>query len=263
MKINSVFSDYNLFNVKENVAKDRDRTSKHVSDFYNKTVTDYVSISEEGKQALREKVHELSPESENITAYEVTTQNTNEIEWEHYMAMRELQMAPFKDKEYNVEDMMSSSADAYETLYNKIVEQHKDGNRQVTYDIAGESSVTLEEDLEGLNRAYEKSLSNLAGYITVQQTNKAFANPDSAWYFKRIGMQPSKENSQDNQDMEQKDYLDQEYINTAMSVMKQAREQFLLLFGNANYNKGAMKGIVFNMINGNADFMAKTQKLFS
>ena len=226
-----------------------------------------LTISEEGRQALKEKVRELSPEIEEEDFEFATTKNTNFVEFEHYMALRELHGTHLEGKEYDVKDVMASVAEAYETLYNEIWEQHKNGDRQVTYDIIGESSVTLEEDLEGLDKAYKRCLANLEGYIYCQQTNKAFANPDSEWWFRRHPelRVPSSENRVKNKEKEQDDYdyFDQEYIKTAVSIMMQAREQFLSLFWGPNYQQGAMKDIVSQIMNGNDDFMEKTQKLFS
>ncbi|MCH5248400.1 MAG: hypothetical protein J1E98_00635 [Lachnospiraceae bacterium] len=229
----------------------------------NNTV-DNVSISKEGMNALREKVGECASVSADIDVHKMTIHNTNEVTWEHYAAIREFQEPLFQNGDYDVNDLMESLAEAYETLYNKIIEEHTNGDRQVNYQIAGECSVTLEDDLEGLDDAYKWSMSNLAGYITCQQTNKAFANPNSAWYFNRLGLQFPKENSPQVKKMyEDYNYLDQKYINTVISIMKQSRENFLTLFNNADYKKGMMKGIVSNMINGNTDFVTKTQKLFS
>ncbi len=40
-------------------------------------------------------------------------------------------------------------------------------------------------DRAGLDEDYKMRLANLNGYIAYQQTNKAFVNPDSSWYFHR------------------------------------------------------------------------------
>jgi len=64
---------------------------------------------------------------------------------------------------------MKSMMDAYETRYNYIVKEHENGERQVSYDLTGENSLTLDEDLAGLDRAYNKRLANLAGYMYVSR----------------------------------------------------------------------------------------------
>ncbi len=61
-------------------------------------------------------------------------------------------------------------------------------------------------------------LANLAGYITCQQTNKAFENPNSSWYFHRNASQ----NEGKTQDKTR--LFDTEYRETATSIMEHARE---------------------------------------
>ena len=141
------------------------------------------SISDEGRNMLREMVGKLEPDSDDIHAREVTIQNTNEIAWEHYTAMRGISSQTLKDGNYNVEDVMKSIIDTYETRYSEIVKAHENGDREVAYELTGKRSLTLDEDLAGLDEAYKMRMANLKGYITCQQTNKAFENPDSSWYF--------------------------------------------------------------------------------
>lgn len=64
--------------------KTTDLRSMHdVLDYEIKQV-DNVEISEEGMRALREKLKEIKPEVEEPIGYELTIQDTNEVEWEHY-----------------------------------------------------------------------------------------------------------------------------------------------------------------------------------
>ena len=167
----------------------------------------------------------------------------DEVEWEHYTAMREILGQALENREYDVKDVMKSVMDAYESIYNKILEEHENGDRNVSYELTGERFITLEEDLAGLDQAFQLCLKNLEGYITCQQTNKAFANPDTAWYFNRI-------------------YFDKSYQETVMAIMKQAREEFLLQFQKPGYQKGIASRIVSGLFEQNKEFMEKTQKLF-
>lgn len=57
----------------------------------------------------------------------MTIQDTNEFEWEHYTAMREYSSLSLKDGNYNLEDVMKSMMDAYQTRYNQIVKEHDAG----------------------------------------------------------------------------------------------------------------------------------------
>ena len=100
-------------------------------------------------------------------------------------------------------------------------------------------------------------LANLKGYITCQQTNKAFENPDSSWYFNRNGLQ----NEGKTQDRDA--FFDTGYKESAVSIMEQAREKFLTAFKDAGYKKGTAISILSSILNENANFVAYTQKLFS
>ena len=80
---------------------------------------------------------------------------------------------------------MKSIMDTYEARYNEIVKEHENGDREVSYELTGKRSLTLEEDLAGLDEAFKMRLANLEGYIACQQTNRAFENPDSSWFLNR------------------------------------------------------------------------------
>ena len=167
---------------------------------------------------------------------------------------------------YNVVDVMNSIMETYETLYNQIVEEHKYGDRQVSYDVSGDRSLTLEEDLAGLDKAFEMRMQNLKGYIACQQTNKAFAHPDyDYWFMRKTGIL-SLQSAQSKRKAIKKDdynYMDEDYIDTAVAMMNLARENFLVLLDSKDYQKGDGRYIISDIINKNDDFMAKTHKLFS
>ncbi len=159
----------------------------------------------------------------------VTTESTNEVMFEHYMSMREYMAGSFDhEADYDENDIMQAVMGAYEKLYNKIVKEHENGDREVDYDISGKSKISLEEDLKGLDVAFNRCISDLGGYLTCKQTNEMFANPDKDWFFRK--------NEQHNEEALEKEmpvlplkYTD-EYINQCFSALKQAREAFLLKF---------------------------------
>ncbi|MCM1047662.1 MAG: hypothetical protein NC433_04470 [Clostridiales bacterium] len=102
--------------------------------------------------------------------------------------------------------------------------------------------MTLDEDLAGLNEAFKMRLANLEGYITCQQTNKAFENPDSSWYFCRNDSQ-NEVKTQDRVQMP-----DTQYQKTAVEIMEQAREKFLAAYENINYKKGTAVSILSDIM---------------
>ena len=214
-----------------------------------------LSISDEGRNMLREMVNKFEPDSDYVNARELTIQNTNEVAWEHYTAMRGISSQTLKDGNYNVEDVMKSIMDTYEARYNEIVKKHEKGEREVSYEFTGKRSLMLEEDLAGLDEAFKMRLANLEGYITCQQTNKAFENPDSSWFFNRNGSQ----NEGEEQDRIQ--LFDTEYRDLAVSIMEQTREKFLAAFKSFGYKKGTALDIFANVLKENINSAAKTNNL--
>lgn len=187
MAINSIYHHNTSYHLQNQVKKSSLATVKQVKDYLSKPTT-IVSISEEGQAALREKIMQMEKQSDHMNDAEIMPQKTNEVAWEHYTAMREISSQTLKNGNYNAEDVMKSIMDTYETRYNEIIKKHENGDREVSYELTGKRSLTLDEDLAGLDEAYKMRLANLAGYITCQQTNKSFENPDSSWYFHRNGL---------------------------------------------------------------------------
>ncbi|MBD5548746.1 MAG: hypothetical protein HDQ97_15390 [Lachnospiraceae bacterium] len=254
MAISGVGENYDYLGKAANYMQGKTTVKEAVSKTVKQSAN--LSISDAGRNMLREMVSKFEPDSDYANARELTIQNTNEIAWEHYTAMRGVSSQTLKDGNYNVEDVMKSIMDTYETRYNEIVKEHENGDREVSYELMGKRSLTLDEDLAGLDEAYKMRLANLTGYITCQQTNKAFENPDSSWYFRRNGYQ----NEGKTQDKTQ--LFDTEYRDSAVSIMEQAREKFLTAFKSSGYEKGAATSILSDILNENANFVAITQKLF-
>lgn len=100
-------------------------------------------------------------------------------------------------------------------------------------------------------------LANLAGYIACQQTNKAFENPDSTWYFNRNGAQS------EGKTPDKPQLFDTKYRDAAITIMEQAREKFLMACKSSGYKKGAAIGMLSDILHENASFAANTKKLFS
>lgn len=234
---------YDRFCLFEVERKTTNFRSMHDNSDHKNEQVDNVLISDEGMKALREKLKEVKPEVEEPIGYELTIQDTNEVEWEHYTAMREYSGLTLKDGNYNLEDVMKSMLDAYETRYNQIIKEHENGDRRVSYDLTGENTLTLEEDLAGLDRAYNRRLANLAGYIVCQQTN------DGSKFFQSTNMKKAA--------TEQKEYID-----TAVSMMEKAQKRFLEMREEPDYKEGTAKNIIWNYMSADTIFMEKTQKLF-
>ena len=235
---------YDRFCLFEMERKSKDFRGMDDNVAYKNKQIDNVEISNEGRRALREKLREVKPKVEEPIGYELTIQDTNEVEWEHYTSMREYSGLTLKDGKYNLEDVMKSMMDAYETRYNYIVKEHETGERQVSYNLTGENSLTLDEDLAGLDRAYNKRLANLVGYIVCQQTN------DGSKFFQTTNM---KKNT-----AEQKEYID-----TAVSMMEKAQKRFLEMHEEPKYTAGIAKSVIWDIMSNDKNFMETTQRLFA
>lgn len=240
MSVNKIRSNYCYMRTATNHMQEK----ATVKDADRRTVeqSTNLSISDEGRNMLREMSSRFEPALDDINARELTIQNTNEVAWEHYMAMRGISSQTLKDGNYNVEDVMKSIMDTYETRYNEIVKEHENGDREVSYELTGKRSLTLDEDLAGLDEAFKMRLANLEGYITCQQTNKAFENADSSWYFRRN----SPQNEVKTQDKAQ--MFDTKYQKTAVSIMEQAKEKFLVAFKSINYKQGTATSILSDIM---------------
>ena len=217
-----------------------------------------VEISDEGFNALRERVNELQPEMDYTDPREMKRVETNEVEFDYYMTMRQMSIQGGYD---TAEEAMKSIMESYETLYNQIVDAHKDGDRLVSYEIMGDKTLTLEEDLAELDKAFKRQVGDLEGLIVRTQTRSVL------W----LAHKNSPQNPQSLQNPQGKvqrydgwyNYSEKEYKDVAVSMMELARENFLALFHSKNYQKGDGKLIISDIINKNADFLADTKKLFS
>lgn len=214
-----------------------------------------VEISDEGFNALRERVNELQPRADYTDPREMKRVETNEVEFDYYMTMRQMSM---KGGYATAEDAMKSIMESYETLYNQIVDAHKDGDRLVSYEIMGDKTLTLEEDLAELDKAFKRQVGDLEGLIVCTQTRSIL------WLAHKNSPQ-SPQNPQGK--VKRYDgwyhYSEKEYKDVAVAMMKLAHENFLALLNSKSCQKGDGKRIISDIINENADFMADTQKLFS
>lgn len=202
----------------------------------------------------------------------MTAANTNEVEFEHYTKMMDITRMVDEDirnkegRDVNLDDIMKTIMDSYETLYNDIIRAHENGDREVEYSITGKQSITLEQDLDGLNKAFNKRLSNLEGYITVKQTNKQFEGSarESFEYYKRVkGIQSENQNDANQIQLDNTNYFDTDYQETVRNIMQKARESFLDNFALNGYKQGIAADILNGIKNSNTSFIEGTKLLFS
>ena len=94
---------YDRFCLFEMERKSKDFRGMDGNAAYKNKQIDNVEISNEGRRALREKLREVKPKVEEPIGYELTIQDTNEVEWEHYISMREYSGLTLKDGKYNLD----------------------------------------------------------------------------------------------------------------------------------------------------------------
>ena len=256
MAISGIGSSYNLIEAAANYVQGKTTVREVISMPEEQSVN--LSISDEGLSALRERVNELQPKIDYTDPREMPRAETNEVEFDYYMTMRQMSIKRGYD---TAEEAMKSIMEAYETLYNQSVDAHKDGDRLVSYKIMGDKTLTLEEDLAELDKAFNRQVGDLEGLITRTQTRSIL------W----LAHKNSPQSSQSPQNPQGKvkrydgwyNYSEKEYKDVAVAMMKLARENFLALFDGKNCPKGDGKRIISDMINENAYFLEDTQKLFS
>ena len=99
-------------------------------------------------------------------------------------------------------------------------------------------------ELSGAGEALEKTLTVAIDVVNgyTLYTNKAFENADSSWYFRRN----SPQNEVKTQDKAQ--MFDTKYQKTAVSIMEQAKEKFLVAFKSINYKQGTATSILSDIM---------------
>lgn len=221
-----------------------------------------VSISKEGMAAWAEAAERRTGCFGAMTGIDqnlerITRAQTNEVSFEHIMefgpVMREVE-EKYKNGEEGADSFMKTIAETYEIMYRRIVEQHKDGDREVDYELSGKGSLSLEEDLAGLDEAYDYWSQFVEAQIFLQQRRKGW---EAAGVISPDGEQGHKKD---------KKFLGEEYNayrRDAMEIMRRGKEDFLATFRVLNGDKGIMAGIMNRLMGQSVGFWEKTHELWS
>ncbi len=260
MKISDTNQSQNIYDLDLASSQGKGNKTTEVKKVQENVPAAEISISKEGLAAWEEAVKNKSGCFGVVTGRdapsEISRQDPKyevyfEHLWELGAAMDEVEKK-YDDQGDGVNYFMLTLAEAYEVVYNKIVEQHKDGNREVTYEIAGECSLSLEEDLAGLDEAYDYWLKFVDAHVFIQQRWKALLSHDTD-----AGL--SKEEHR--QKTEQRVAAD-EYRHNVIDIMRRGREDFLATFRSLNENKGIMAGIMNRLMGLSPGFWEMTNKLW-
>ena len=103
MAINGVGHNYDYFGTTTNYIRGKATVREAISKTVKQSAN--LSISDAGRNMLREMASKFEPDSDYTNVRELTIQNTNEVAWEHYTAMRDISSLTLKDGNYNVEDV--------------------------------------------------------------------------------------------------------------------------------------------------------------
>lgn len=222
---------------------------------YNNQVKDTL-IPEEELVEIREAMERLGVGFEDINIEEeLFPVKTNEIAMDHYFSMKSITHSILEDIEnYNNEDLSKAIMEAYEIRYTQIVKEHQEGNRQIIENLGGIKSLTLEEDIAELDKAFQRRLMDVEVFIYIRQMNKEFAKKIRPEVY-------SSQKDKNTNTTEDYNFIDKKYADTATSMMRQARDEFLTLFKTVDYKKGSVREILSDIMSNNTEFVLKTQRL--
>lgn len=88
MAINGVGHNYDYLGTTTNYIRGEATVREAISKMVKQSAN--LSISDAGRNMLREMASKFEPDSDYTNVRELTIQNTNEVAWEHYTAMRDI-----------------------------------------------------------------------------------------------------------------------------------------------------------------------------
>ena len=96
MAINGVGHNYDYLGTTTNYIRGKATVREAISKMVKQSAN--LSISDAGRNMLREMASKFEPDSDYTNVRELTIQNTNEVAWEHYTAMRDISSLTLKDE---------------------------------------------------------------------------------------------------------------------------------------------------------------------
>lgn len=261
MRISDTTQKQNSYDLDFMTSQGRGNKTTEVKKVLENAPAAEISISKEGMEAWKEAAGNRSGCFGVVTGQddfrEMPRQDPEyEIYFEHLWELGEAMdevKKKYSDQGDGVNYLMLTLAEAYEMVAQRIVDQHKDGNREVTYEIAGECSLSLEEDLSGLDKAYDFWLNFVDAHVLLQQRRKAMfpdhADPAAGDYGQKTEVKYMSDEYN-------------EYRRNVVDIMRRGREDFLATFRAMNENKGIMAGIMNRLMGLSPGFWEKTNRLW-
>lgn len=207
-----------------------------------------IEISEEGMAALRENVKGINGDKANMLYQSeecpaVELDSTGADVWSQSLSVhRSASLRAIREsgQEYGFEDIMTASLESYADLYEEINEGYENGTREVWVADGenGKRKLTKEEEIERLNRAYQKEIEwQMMVMNSRKETEKA----------KNITFSGSSTSSAPADDSD--DSTDEKELSR---LMNDIRNEYLSQRENGAYEKnmGQVKTIVSSLMNG-------------
>lgn len=155
-----------------------------VPELKDKEISVKVDISKEGMEALRQKVREMPGYfdfEKEMKFREILPKLQMDLAGDWYEKMQDewrTQLGKIKEYNgsYNLENMISEIMKSYAKQYHALMSEHADGSRDiyVSDNIEEYHKVELKEDLEYLDKAFERSASSVVTYAGMQEQKWAF-----------------------------------------------------------------------------------------
>lgn len=233
-----------------------------VPDLKEKNISVKVDISKEGMEALRKEVQAMPGAidfEKQMRFREILPKLQMDTAGNHYIEMRDswqAALAEIKDQKgnYNLEDIFSATMESYAGQYYNLVQSYEDGSRDIYVSdgvVDGEfeyHKVTLEEDLEYLNQAFERSAEGAAMYAGMQEQK---------WNFRHIFY------GEPGLDIE----LPEDYQDRIIGLMNQAQDELVQKYESGAYASEAemtadAKKIVSRTVKEDKEFWNDMKVLF-
>ena len=194
------------------------------------TFVDNVEISQE---AWEKYLHFRENSVKEIEEPQVfTVDNTNEVEFDHYTELKkrtaEILHKQFKERDYDSRDVADATMSAYKTLYEDIINAHKNGDRDAEYDLVGKCKVTLDKDMEALENAFERCVKDTEAFAGIRELNDKVlhsSKADMRWFLDRMGI-PAHQDEKIELPQFRKPF-NSEYESNIGDILRKARMQFL------------------------------------
>ena len=157
------YESIDLFSVKET----EDSPKKQLKALLNIDSSINVTISEESRKMLSEGRENLQKYGVSVSRSEPFDQGdidvSGQLMMEYYWEMNDAVDIKVHDAESFARDIIAG----YKAVYANVMKMHENGgNREYISPFYGKGTFTLEEDLKGLNMAFNWKLDSYRGYIS-------------------------------------------------------------------------------------------------